>query len=41
MHDVIILTQIEAMGARPPSLAVAAPVASFWVSIVTYFVHKY
>ena len=29
MHDVIILTQNEAMGARSPSLAVAAPIASF------------
>ena len=29
MHDVIILTQNEAMGALPPSLAVAAPIASF------------
>ena len=29
MQDVIIRTQIEAMGARPPSLAVTAPIASF------------
>ena len=29
MHDVIILTQNEAIGARPPPLAVAAPLASF------------
>ena len=29
MHDIIILTQNEAMGARPPSLAVAAPITSF------------
>ena len=29
MHDVIILTQSEATGALPPSLAVAAPIASF------------
>ena len=35
MHDAIILTQNEAMGARSPSLAVAAPIASFWISIVT------
>ena len=41
MHDVIILTQNEAMGNRPPPLAVAAPIASFWVSIVTYHMHKY
>ena len=34
MHDVIIRTQNEAKGERPPSLAVAAPIASFWVSIV-------
>ena len=36
MHDVIILTQNEAIGARPPSLAVAAPMALFWVRIVMY-----
>ena len=36
MHDVIILTQNEAIGARPPPLAVAAPMASFWVRVVTY-----
>ena len=41
MHDVIILTQNEAMGARSPTLAVAAPIASFWISIVTYLMHKY
>ena len=41
MHDVIILTQNEAMGASPPPLAVAAPIASFWGSIVTYLMHKY
>ena len=29
------------MGARPPSLTVAAPIASFWVSIVTYLMHIY
>ena len=29
MHDVIILIQNEAMGALPPSLAVAAPIALF------------
>ena len=27
MHDVKTLTQNEAMGARPPSLAVAVPIA--------------
>ena len=36
----IILTQTEAMGARLPSLAVAAPIASFWISIVTYLMHN-
>ena len=41
VHDVIILTQNEAMGALPPSLAVAVPIASFWISIVTYLMHKY
>ena len=41
MHDFLILTQNEAMGALPPSLAVAAPIASFWVNIVTYLMHKY
>ena len=40
MHDVIILTQNEAMGARSPSLAVVAPIASFWGSIVTYLMHR-
>ena len=36
MHDVIILTQNEAIGARQPPIAVAAPIVSFWVRIVTY-----
>ena len=35
MYDVIIRSQNEAMGARPPSLAVAAPIASFWVALLT------
>ena len=34
MHDVTILTQNEAKGACPPPMA--APMASFWVRIVTY-----
>ena len=41
MRDNIILTQNEAKGARPPPLAVAAPMALFWVKIVTYLMHKY
>ena len=41
MHDVIVLTKNEAMGARSPSLAVAAPIASFWISIVTYLITRY
>ena len=36
MHDVIIHTQNEAIGTRPKKLAVAAPMALFWVRIVTY-----
>ena len=36
-YDVITLyTQNEAIGAHPPPLAVAAPMASFWVRIATY-----
>ena len=41
MHDVIFLTQNEAIGARPPPLAVAVPIALFWVRIVTKLMHKY
>ena len=41
MHDVKILTQSEAIRARPPPLVVAAPMASFWVRTVTYLLHKY
>ena len=36
MHDVIILTENEAIGACQPQLAVAAPLASFCVRNVTY-----
>ena len=32
----IILTQNEAIDARPPPLAVAVPMTSFWVIIVTH-----
>ena len=41
MHDVIILTQNEAMGARPPSLAVAAPIASFCWGLEIKFMENY
>ena len=34
MNNAIISTQNEAIGARPPSLAVAAPMALFWVRTV-------
>ena len=37
MHDVINLTQIEAIGARPPPLA---PLSSFWVRIL-HFIGMY
>ena len=36
MYDDIILTQNQAIGACPPTLAVDVPIASFWVRIVTY-----
>ena len=34
LHDVIILTQNEAIGASPPSLEVAAPIDPFWVTML-------
>ena len=36
MHDVIILTPNEAIGARPPPLAMATLLVSFSVRSVTY-----